>query len=809
MSQSLSPEALYRACDPEQFEFETTASLPDLEMIIGQERAVDAVRFAIGIRHTGYNLFALGPYGTGKHTAVMQFVAQQASTEPTPSDWCYVYNFDQPHQPRAVEMPAGRGIIFAQDMQRLVETLFTVIPAAFESDEYQAQRGNIEEAFKQKHDQALEKLEEEAKSKSITLIRTPLGPAFAPLRSGEVLSPDEYMKLSEEEQKHIEGEVQDLQDKLRRILHQVPQWKREGQEELDKLNKEVAEFAVKPLLDELRQKYEGVPPVQAYLQEVQGDLVSNVPAFLNPQPPSGVPVEGSDGSQPALSPITRYQVNVLVDHSQTKGAPIVYEDYPTYHSLVGRVEQVAHMGALLTDFTLIKSGAFHRANGGYLILDALKVLQQPYAWEAIKRLLRAGRIHIESLGQMVGLISTVSLEPEPIPLNVKVVLMGERLLYYLLCQYDPDFVELFKVAADFDDQMERTPENNQFYARLIATLSRKESLRHFDRQAVARVIEHSARLVEDAERLSAHMRSVADLLREADYWAGEAAREVVTRADVQRAIEAQDYRLGRVRDRLREAVLRNTIMIDTDGTRVGQVNGLSVLALGSSQFGSASRITARVRMGKGEVIDIERQVEMGGPIHAKGVLILSSYLGARYAADFPLTLSASLVFEQNYGGVEGDSASSTELYALLSALADVPLRQSLAVTGSVNQHGQVQAIGGVNEKIEGFFDLCQARGLTGEQGVMIPAANVKHLMLRQDVVTAVRAGQFHIYPVTTIDEGIEILTGTPAGEMDAAGNYPPDSINQRVIARLQSFAHRAREFQAPPKEPTAEKKDEQ
>ncbi|GAB4146978.1 MAG: ATP-binding protein [Candidatus Promineifilaceae bacterium] len=802
MSQPLPPESLYRVCDPQQFDFETTETLPDLDTIIGQERAVDAVRFGIGIRHTGYNLFALGPYGTGKHTAVNQYIVQQAATEPTPPDWCYVYNFDQPHQPRAVAMPAGKGVALAQDMQRLVETLFTVLPAAFESDEYQAQRGNIEEKFKQKHDQALERLEEEAKAQHITLIRTPMGPAFAPLRNGEVISPDEYMRLSPEEQKRIEEQVQELQDKLRRILHQVLQWKREGQEELDKLNKEVAEFAVKPLLEELRQKYEDVPAVVTYLNAVQQDLVHNVPAFLNPQPQSGIPVEGSDGSQPALSPFTRYQVNVLVDHSQTQGAPIVYEDYPTYTSLVGRIEQVAHMGALLTDFTLIKPGAFHRANGGYLILDALKMLQQPYAWEAIKRLLRAGRIHIESLGQMVGLISTVSLEPEPIPLRVKVVLLGERLLYYLLCQYDPDFIELFKVAADFDDQMGRTPENNQFYARLVATLARKESLRNFDRHAVARVIEHSARLAGDAEKLSAHMRSIADLLREADYWAGQAQREIVTRADVQQAIDSQMWRLGRVRDRLREAVLRNTIMIDTDGAKVGQVNGLSVLALGDTTFGSVSRITARVRMGKGEVIDIERQVEMGGPIHSKGVLILSSYLGAHYAPDFPLTLSASLVFEQSYGGVEGDSASSTELYALLSALAEAPLRQSLAVTGSVNQYGQVQAIGGVNEKIEGFFDLCQARGLTGEQGVLIPEANVKHLMLRADVVAAVRAGQFHIYPVRTIDEGIEILTGVPAGALDAEGHYPDGSINQRVVARLQDFAHKARAFQAPLPETT-------
>lgn len=795
MIASLPPEALYRSCDPAQFSFATTAELADLEEVIGQERAVEAIQFGIGIRRDGFNLFALGPTGTGRYTVVRQYIEQKAQSEPTPNDWCYVYHFAQPHLPKAVEMPAGRGAQFAQDMEHLLNALSTVILAAFESDEYQLQRSNIEEEIKQKHDQAIEQLEQDAKEKQIALIRTPMGPAFAPVRDGEVLSPDEYLKMPTEEQKQIETEIEGLQSQLRRILFQVPQWKREGQERLDQLNREVAEFAVKPLLDELRQKYEDLPTNQTYLEEVQKDIVDNVEMFLNAQLRQGASSEGGEQGQHGPSPFARYQVNVIVDHSQTKGAPVVYEDYPTYQALVGRVEYVALMGALVTDFMLIKPGAFHRANGGYLILDMLKVLQQPYAWEAVKRVLRAGKIHIESLGQMVGLVSTISLEPQPIPLKAKVILIGEPMLYYLLCEHDPDFMELFKVTADFDSQIARTEDSQWLYARFIATLARKEGLRPFAAAAIARLIERSARLVGDASKLSMHMQSVGDLAREADYWAGENGRETVTADDVQYAIQAQIRRASRIQDRMQEQIVREMVLVDTSGAKVGQVNALSVLTLGNYAFGKPSRVTARVRIGRGEIIDIERQVNMGGPIHSKGVLILASYLGAHYAAEMPLSLSATLVFEQSYGGIEGDSASSTELYALLSAIAQLPIKQSLAVTGSVNQYGEVQAIGGVNEKIEGFFDLCVARGLTGEQGVLIPKANIADLMLRQEVVDAVRAGTFHIYPISTIDEGIELLTGVPAGSPDENGQYLEGTVNRQVITRLTNFAQKVRQFQ--------------
>lgn len=799
--QPLDAQALYQRCDPHQFTFETTDELEDLKEIIGQKRAVEAIRFGTGIQRKGYNLFALGTPGTGRHSVVRQFLEQKAATEPTPSDWCYVNNFEQPHKPRALQLPPGQGLKFQHDVSQLIEELRVAIPAVFESEEYRTRKQVIEEEFKERQDKAFEELQQRAREKNIALLRTPMGLAFAPLRENRVLSPEEFQKLPEPERKQVEAEVERLQEQLGAIIRQIPQWEREGREKLKELNRQVAIYAVGHLIETLIQHYQTFPAVVDYLNAMQKDIIENFQEFLQPSGAASATRAGAAPPEtPSASPsFRRYQVNVIVDHSNTQGAPVVYEDHPSYQNLLGRIEHIAQMGALVTDFTLIKGGALHWANGGYLMLDAQKVLLQFYAWEGLKRALTAKEIRIESLGQVFSFVSTISLEPEPIPLQVKVVLFGDRLLYYLLAYFDPEFNELFKVAVDFSDRMDRSPENNMLYARLIGTLIRKEGLSPFDRMAVARVIEHSARLVSDAEKLSTHMQSITDLLREADYWAREAGHHTVSAADVQRAIDAQIYRVDQLRERVQEEIQRGTILIDTQGEKIGQVNGLSVLMLGNFAFGRPSRITARVRMGKGEVVDIEREVALGGPIHSKGVLILSGFLGARYAADRPLSLSASLVFEQSYSGVEGDSASSAELYALLSALAEVPIKQSFAVTGSVNQHGQVQAIGGVNEKIEGFFDVCKARGLTGEQGVLIPASNVKHLMLRQDVVDAVAAGQFHIYPVETIDQGIEILTGMPAGERDARGAFPPGSLNQRVEERLSALAEKRQAFGLPGK----------
>jgi len=791
----LKAEALCKTCDPAQFRFKTTADLDDLTEVLGQARAVEALQFGIGIRRSGYNLFVFGPPGTGKHTVVRDFLGEKAASAEAPSDVVYVNNFDDPHKPRAMHLPPGTGVRLRDDMDQLMSDLRAAIPALFESEEYRTRRHEMEEKLKEQHESAFDELRQEAEQHGVALIRTPTGMGFAPLRKGEVLSPDDYEKLPDEEKKRIEAVIATLEEQLAKIIHQVPQWRREGQQRIRELDREFTMAAVGHLIAELKKKYEELPVVQEHLATVEEAVIDNVDDFKRTEEAPEISFLGFTLQRPGGTPsLRRYQVNVLIDHSANHGAPVVYEDNPTFPALIGRIEHIAQMGALVTDFMLIKPGALHRANGGYLILDARKVLLQPFAWDGLKRALSSGEVRIESLGQALSLVSTVSLEPEPIPIDLKVVLIGEPLLYYLLSAYDPEFSEHFKVAVDFGHDMHWDGESGTLYARLIATLARRDELLPLDRDAVARVIEHAARLVGDAEKLSVQLRAVSDLLRESDHWARERKREVIGVVDVQQAIDARIYRMDRIRERLQEAIQRDILMIDTRDVKTGQVNGLSVVDLGHFAFGHPSRITARIRIGKGEVIDIQREVELGGPIHSKGVLILAGFLGSRYADDRPLALSASLVFEQTYGEVEGDSASSAELYALLSALADVPIKQSLAVTGSVNQNGEVQAIGGVNEKIEGFFDVCKARGLTGEQGVLIPVANVKHLMLRRDVIDAVRDGKFHIYPVRTIDEGMELLTGVPAGERDAKGLFPEGTVNYRVEVRLITLAELVREF---------------
>lgn len=791
----LDPAALYKRADLGHLDFQSTDDLSPLNETIGQPRAVDAMRFGVGIEQEGYNIFALGPAGTGKRSMIQNSFENRAATEPTPPDWCYVNNFEERHKPQVIHLPAGKGVVLRQDMDNLVDEIRTAISAAFESDEYRARRQRIEQEFQEQQEKAFENLREKAKEKNFTLLRTPGGLVFTPLRDGEVMSPEEFQNMPEEQRKILEKQLEELQGELQELLQKMPALQREIRERMRELNRLYINFAVGGLIDELRQKYTDFPEVINYLNSVQEDVIENAQEFLNEedeaisgsaQDPMVALLSRARTGQP--SPLRRYKVNLLIDHSKSTGAPVVFEDNPNLQNLIGQVEHIAQMGALTTDFTLIRPGALHKANGGYLILDVRKVLLQPYAWEALKRALQSRMLRIESIGQMLSLISTVGLEPEPIPLDVKVALYGDRYIYYLLASLDPDFNELFKVQADFEEEMDRDGDNLNLYARLIATLVRENKLRAFDRRAIARVIEHSSRLVGDSEKLSTRMQDIADLLREADYWASENGNQEVTASDIQKAIDNQIYRADRLREQVQETILRGTWLIDTEGEKTGQVNGLSVIQLGNFSFGRPSRITARVRLGKGEVVDIDREVELGGPIHSKGVLILSSFLGARYAYKKPLSLAASLVFEQSYSGVEGDSASSAELYALLSAISEAPIKQTFAVTGSINQHGQVQAIGGVNEKIEGFFDVCKARGLTGGQGVLIPSSNIAHLMLRHDVVEAVEAGRFSVYPIENVDQGIEILTGVPAGEADGEGNYPSDTINGRVQARLAELA---------------------
>jgi lon-related putative ATP-dependent protease len=787
----LPPELLCCRCAPATLPFETTAELEPLAEAIGQARAAEAVRFGFGIDAQGYNLFAMGPTEMGKDTLVRGFIEERAAGEPVPDDVAYVNNFDAPQRARALRLPAGQGQALRRDVAQLVDELRTALPAAFESEEFANRKQVIEAEVKERHEKLVLELRKRAQERGVALLRTPMGFAIAPVKDGEVLSPEEFERLPEEERKRLAQNIEATQAEMQELIEQVPRLERDVRAKVKALIRDVAVAAVGNLIDELKKRYAALPAVVAHLDAMQQDVLENVDDFLKPQEAAASEAALAElGVLGRRDRLRRYGVNVIVDHGGARGAPIVYEDHPTFLNLVGRIEHLAQFGALTTDFNLIKAGALHRANGGYLVLDARNLLLQPYAYEGLKRALRAREIRIESLGQMLSLASTVSLEPEPIPLDVKVVLLGERLLYYLLDQIDPELHALFKVIVDFEEDVPRGAEGQLLYARLVAQVTKRERLRAFDRGAVAAVIDRGARIAGDAERLSTHMGELADLFREADYWAGAEGRDVVLAEDVERAVLAQERRAGRVRQRVLEEIRRGTILIDTRGERVGQVNGLSVLSLGRSSFGRPTRITARTRLGKGEVIDIEREVQLGGPIHSKGVLILAGYLGARYATSHPLSLSATLVFEQSYGMVEGDSASCAELYALLSSLADAPLTQSLAVTGSVNQHGEVQAIGGVNEKIEGFFEVCRAAGLTGDQGVLIPAANVKHLMLSREVVEAARAGQFHVIPVRTIDEGIALLTGLPAGERDAAGAFPPDSVNGRVDARLIALAER-------------------
>jgi len=781
----LPAEALCNSCDPETLDFAHTGELADLDGVLGQERALEALRFGIGMLHEGYNLFVLGSTGLGRRTLVNRLFREAAAERDVPRDWCYVNDFETPHRPRALRLPAGRGQELRRDMQQLTEDVINALAAAFQSEAYRAQAQEIHDDLKDRDEEAFGGLRQKAEKRNVALLRTPGGYTLAPTHDGEILGAEEFEKLPEKDQQAIETAVEELKLDLRQLIAQIPRWQREGRERHKQLDLQVSGATVDQQFEELYQKYRDLPEVLRFFDAVRHDLLENAEQIRSLGEDSG---GGPNPAGQAARQLTRYQVNVLVDHAQTKGAPVFYEDNPTYQNLVGRVEHTVQHGTLVTDFTLIKPGALARANGGYLVIDAERLLGHSFAWEALKRALRARELRVESLETMLSIASTTTLEPEPIPLDLKVVLVGGRRLYYLLQYYDPEFARLFKVAADFSEDIQRDPDTTRQYARLIGMQQRAGGLRPFSRAAVARVIDQAARYVEDGERLSLHMGSLDDLLREADYYAGQADSAHVDHIHVERAIEAGIRRLSRIREQVHETIRRGIQRVDLEGERVGQINGLSVISLGEFSFGRPSRITATARLGAGKVIDIEREVELGGAIHSKGVLILSSYLAWRYSTDQPLSLAASLTFEQSYGPVEGDSASVAELCVLLSALADAPMRQSLAVTGSVDQHGVVQAIGGVNEKIEGFFDVCAARGLDGSHGVIIPASNRPHLMLRRDVVEAARDGRFHVYAITHVDQAGALLSGLPPGEPDPEGRWPEQSLNGRVQARLTELA---------------------
>ncbi|MDT8452710.1 MAG: ATP-binding protein [Gammaproteobacteria bacterium] len=792
---ALSPDILYHACDMSLLTFNSTDEIMESKEIVGQSRAVEALDFGVGINHDGYNLFVLGSTGLGKNTLVEKLLKARATDLAKPDDWCYINNFDKSYKPKALKLPAGYGRKLQADMNQLVEDLLSAIPSAFETDEYNAGVKAINDELENTKETEFVKLAEKATRNNVALMRTPGGYTLGPMKDGKILTPDEFEKLTDDERENIKNKINEIENELNSTIRKLPVWEREARKKIKVLNREVSQSAVAQFIDELRASYSSMPDVLSYINDVRKSIIEDADAFRKPEPDeytlAGINLTGFKNPRPSFS---RYQVNLLVDNSDTEGAPVIFEDNPTYNNLIGRIDHIAQFGALVTDFTLIKAGALHRANGGFLVFDARRVLTSPFAWDSLKRALRSRDLRIEALEKMLSISSTISLEPEPIPIEIKVVLTGDRWLYYLLKKYDPEFNQLFKVAADFSEDIDRDTENTVLYSQMIGELLREKKFKPFDPNAVALVIESSARAAEDAEKLSLHKGNLIDLLREADYWAGEAGHELATREDVQRALDTRIRRVDQLRERVHEQVLRGNYLLETEGGTVAQVNALSIIQLGDYAFARPSRITATARLGSGKVIDIEREVELGGSIHSKGVLILSSYLANRYARDQPLSLSASLVFEQSYGMVDGDSASVAELCALLSALSKIPIDQSFAITGSVNQHGQIQPIGGVNEKIEGFFDICKARTLTGSQGVIIPASNVKHLMLRSDVVESVRNNQFNVYAVETADQVMELVTGKVAGEADEKDEFPKGSINHKVKQSLVMLNRQRQKF---------------
>ncbi len=772
---SLSSDELYRGCSLESLPFETTADLDPPGAPPGQERALDAIAMSADVADGGFNLFVTGPSGAGKYTVVRDLFERRARQEDPPSSWAYVNNFDDPAKPCLLRLPSRAGRELKDDLETLIDDFRTAIPALFESDEYRHRVREMHEAFKTRQQEAISAVAKAAEERSVMMVSTPTGFTLAPFRDDRMLTPDEFDALPEDEQERWKKSINELEIQLKQTLEQIPKWQKEAQEQLQDLNEEMLRFAVGQQLESLEEKWRYLPEVAEFFQIIRDDLVAHV-ADLG---------DGDGGVPEGI--LNQYRLNLIVDNADLDGAPVIYEDMPTYARLIGRIEHHFREGALLTDFRLIRAGALHRANGGYLILHARHLLMWPLAWDILKQAIYGHQVRIESIERLYAVVTTISLEPDPMPLDIKVVLIGDRLLYYLLSEYDPDFAKLFKIQADFEDSIERDPGHELDYARTVAAMARARSLRPLDRAAVARVIEHASRLAGDREKLSARTRPIGDLLVEADHLSSAAGADIISADHVVQAIRGQERRAERLRERAVEAIRRDLIHIPTRGEQIGAVNGLAITQLGDFEFGLPVRVTATARPGRDQVVDIEREAKLGGNIHTKAVMILSRYLGSHYAPDTPLSLSASLAFEQLYGSIEGDSASVAELCALVSAIARAPVRQYLAVTGSMNQLGEVQAIGGVNAKIEGFFRVCSESGLDGSQGVLIPKANVPHLMLSQEVRDAVKAGQFHVYVIEIVDEALGLLMGEEPGERDAAGRFPAGSINQRVVDRLERF----------------------
>ncbi|WP_395711216.1 Lon protease family protein [Reyranella sp.] len=790
---ALPPDKLFRRADLSALAFNTTRELTPAPMLAGQRRAEEAIRLGAGLAARGFNIFATGQ----TKARISSSLRQMLETVPPPGkplqDWVYVNNFAVSHRPTAIGLPAGRAVVLQQAMRKMIEDLRVTLPALFESDDYQRRRTAIDETLRANTQKVFQALGEKATSRGLAIIRTPMGFTVAAMDKGEIIEAEAFSKWPEARKKATQEAIAEIESEMEESLRSIPKLEKERRDAINALSQETARFAINQEIDELRASFAELPEVLDHIEAVRNDVLQHVQLFLGQS--EGESVTRLD-AMPLGHPFERYDVNVLVSNDPDNHSPVVEELNPTLGNLLGRVEHMSFQGALVTNFRMIKAGSLHRANGGTIVIDARSLFTEPYAWSALRRVLVRQEIVIEDLAHIVGLMSTATLEPSPIPLNVKVILFGERLIYYLLAALDPEFQQHFKILADFEDELERSTEGEALLARLIGGMATEAGLRALDRSGVEAAIERAARLTDDACKLSLMIEDIHDLVIEADHWAGAAGRDIITRTDVEQALRAQRRRVSRLEERSREMIMREVSLIATEGSEVGQINGLSVMTLAGHAFGRPSRITARVGPGSGKIVDIEREVELGGPIHSKGVLILSGFIAGRFALDNPMSLQASLVFEQSYGGVEGDSASVAELCALLSALANLPLRQELAVTGSVNQRGDVQAIGGVNEKIEGFFDICVARGLSRGQGVLIPVANVQHLMLRQDVVQACRDGDFNVYAVRTIDDAITLLTGHPAGSRGRDGHYAEGSVNHAVEACLARFAAARRAFTA-------------
>lgn len=784
------PEMLSRKCDPDSLGFETTEELAPFEGLIGQDRAFSALELALSIEGPGFNLFISGPSGTGRNTALMSHVQQMATLKNVPPDWGYVYNFQDPSQPEPISLPCGHMRVLAADMNELVDTVRRDVPKVFESNDYTERMEAAMQRLQERRQEMTDALERSAIEAGFTLRSTPAGITPVPVKDGRPLSEQEYVSLSEAERESINERAGEMRRTINRTLVDIRRLGKVAYDEAREVDKDIVRFTLTPIIDELQHKYADYPEIVAYLDQVEADMVEHLDA-LKP----------SDSSQAMQwrpntdeDPFVRYRVNDLVDNTDCYHAPVVFEHNPTYYNLFGRIEYRAQLGMQVTDHMMIRSGAIHEANDGFLVLQAHDLLSSPLSWQTMKRTLRSGESRIENMGEHFSPLPSSTLRPKPIPVNAKVVIVGTPDILRILQAFDEDFQRHFKVVAYFDTVMDRTPENVSKYASFIATRAQDGGLRHFHKTAVARIIDHSSRLAEHQQKLTTRFTSMVDILTEASYWADSSGSDVVMQEHVQKAIEQRRYRSSITEDRLRELIEDGTIHISTDGKAIGQVNGLAVLAQGDAVFGKPSRITARVSLGRGQLVNLERETKLSGRIHDKGFMVLVGYLRGKYGYDKPLSLNASIGFEQSYSEVDGDSASSTELYALLSAISGIPIAQGIAVTGSVDQNGNIQAIGGATQKIEGFFEVCKTKGLSGSQGVIVPRDNLRHLALNDDVVEAVNEGLFHIYAVSTIDEGIEVLTGLPAGERQDEGRYPGGTVHERVERRLREMAQTARNF---------------